>query len=130
MDFVADELIGGRRIRILTIVDNFTRESLCASADFRFKGVDVANTLEAVTKAYGKPEVIKVDNGPELISKEVDLWAYSNGVKLDFSRPGKPTDNALIESFNGRFRQECFKSTLVFKPRRCKIKNRSLEERL
>lgn len=107
MDFVTDELVEGRRIRILTIVDNFTRESLCASVDFRFKGVDVANTLEAVKKTYGKPETIKVDNGPEFISKEVDLWAYSNGVKLDFSRPGKPTDNAFIESFNGRFRQEC-----------------------
>lgn len=107
MDFVTDELFEGRRIRILTIVDNFTRESLCASANFRFKGVDVANALEAAVKAHGKPESIKVDNGPEFISKEVDLWAYSNGVKLDFSRPGKPTDNAFIESFNGRFRQEC-----------------------
>lgn len=58
-------------------------------------------------EAQGVPESIKVDNGPEFISKEVDLWAYSHGVKLDFSRPGKPTDNAFIESFNGRFRQEC-----------------------
>lgn len=107
MDFVADELFDGRRIRILTIVDNFTRESLCASAQFRFKGVDVANSLDAVVKAHGNTKAIKVDNGPEFISKEVDLWAYANGVKLDFSRPGKPTDNAFIESFNGRFRQEC-----------------------
>lgn len=107
MDFVSDELFDGRRIRVLTIVDNFTRESLCASASFRFKGVDVAKALEGVVEAHGVPESIKVDNGPEFISKEVDLWAYSRGVKLDFSRPGKPTDNAFIESFNGRFRQEC-----------------------
>ncbi len=107
MDFVSDELFDGRRIRVLTIVDNFTRESLCASARFRFKGVDVAEALEEVVKAHGVPEIIKVDNGPEFISKEVDLCAYSHGVKLDFSRPGKPTDNAFIKSFNGRFRQEC-----------------------
>lgn len=107
MDFVSDELFDGRRIRILTIVDNFTRESLCASAKFRFKGIDVADALDEVVKIHGTPESIKVDNGPEFISKEVDLWAYSHGVKLDFSRPGKPTDNAFIESFNGRFRQEC-----------------------
>ena len=107
MDFVTDELFTGRRIRILTIVDNFTRESLCASAQLNYKGVDVARTLEAVIQEHGKPEAIKTDNGPEFISKEVDLWAYAHGVKLDFSRPGKPTDNAFIESFNGRFRQEC-----------------------
>lgn len=107
MDFVTDELFDGRRIRILTIVDNFTRESLCSRANFRFKGVDVAKALEEVVQVHGVPESIKVDNGPEFISKEVDLWAYSRGVKLDFSRPGKPTDNAFIESFNGRFRQEC-----------------------
>lgn len=107
MDFVSDELFDGRRIKVLTIVDNFTRESLCASANFRFKGVDVTKALDEVVKAHGSPESIKVDNGPEFISKEVDLWAYSHGVKLDFSRPGKPTDNAFIESFNGRFRQEC-----------------------
>lgn len=107
MDFVTDELFNGRRIRILTIVDNFTRENLCARAKTHFKGVDVAEALEEVIKIHGAPESIKVDNGPEFISKEVDLWAYSRGVKLDFSRPGKPTDNAFIDSFNGRFRQEC-----------------------
>ena len=107
MDFVTDELFTGRRIRILTIVDNFTRESLCVSAQLNYKGVDVAKALDTVIQEYGKPEAIKTDNGPEFISKEVDLWAYVNGVKLDFSRPGKPTDNAFIESFNGRFRQEC-----------------------
>jgi putative transposase len=107
MDFVTDELFNGHRIRILTIVDNFTRESLCTDAKMRYKGVDVANALEIAVQEHGKPLTIKVDNGPEFISKELDLWAYGKGVKLDFSRPGKPTDNAFIESFNGRFRQEC-----------------------
>jgi putative transposase len=63
--------------------------------------------LEEIVEIHGVPESIKVANRPEFISKEVDLWAYSRGVKLDFSRPGKPTDNAFIERFNGRFRQEC-----------------------
>lgn len=107
MDFVTDNLYTGRRIRILTVVDNFTRESLNVSARFHFKGVDVANALDDIVRLYGLPQTIKVDNGPEFISKELDLWAYTNKVKLDFSRPGKPTDNAFIESFNGRFRQEC-----------------------
>jgi len=107
MDFVTDELFTGRRIRILTIVDNFTRESLCTNVQLSYKGVDVARALDTVIQEHGKPETIKTDNGPEFISKEVDLWAYAHGVKLDFSRPGKPTDNAFIESFNGRFRQEC-----------------------
>jgi len=106
MDFMTDELYGGLRIRILTIVDNFTRESLCASVRHRFTGADVATMLEELIKVYGRPQTIQVDNGPEFTSKEVDLWAYANGVKLGFSRPGKPTDNAFIESFNGRLRQE------------------------
>jgi len=91
----------------LTLVDNFTRESLAIRVGQRLTGDDVVQVLEGVTKAYGKPESIRVDNGPEFISKSLDLWAYWNGVKLDFSRPGKPTDNAFIESFNGKFRQEC-----------------------
>ena len=66
--------------------------------------------LEVAKKRYGVPKCIKVDNGPEFISKELDLWAFTNNVTLDFSRPGKPTDNAFIESFNGKFRQECLNS--------------------
>ena len=107
MDFVSDELYSGRRIRFLTIVDNFTRESPGIGVGVSCKGTDVVGFLEKAIQEHGKPEVIKVDNGPEFISKELDLWAYGRGVKLDFSRPGKPTDNAFIESFNSRFRQEC-----------------------
>ena len=107
MDFMADQLFDGKRFRILTLVDNFTRESVAIEVGQRFTGDQVVAVLERALKARGKPKSIRVDNGPEFISKSVDWWAYFNGVKLDFSRPGKPTDNAIIESFNGRVRQEC-----------------------
>jgi len=107
MDFMSDELFDGRRIRILTLVDNHTRESLAIHVAQRIRGMDVVEVLERVSKEQGKPQTIQVDNGPEFISKDVDLWAYWNHVKLDFSRPGKPADNAFIESFNARFRLEC-----------------------
>ncbi len=107
MDFVSDQLFDGRRIRVLTLVDNHTRESLALHVDQRVRGRDVVRVLEHVTDVHGLPLAIRVDNGPEFISKDLDLWAYWNKVKLDFSRPGKPTDNAFIESFNARFRMEC-----------------------
>jgi putative transposase len=101
MDFMSDQLFDGRRIRILTLVDAYTQVSPAVDARMRYRGSDVVDTLERVAKIYGSPKSIRVDNGPEFISKELDLWAYMNGVELDFSRPGKPTDNAYIESFNG-----------------------------
>ena len=107
MDFMADRLIGGERFRLLTLVDNFSRESLAIEVGQRLTGDDVVRVLERVTAERGRPQSIRVDNGPEFISTSLDLWAYFNGVKLDFSRPGKPTDNAFIESFNGRLREEC-----------------------
>lgn len=107
MDFMADQLFDGRRFRLLTLVDNFSRESLAIRLGKRLKGDDVVKILEEVTKERGHPQAIWVDNGPEFISKSLDWWAYFNNVKLDFSRRGKPTDNAYIESFNGRLRQEC-----------------------
>ena len=107
MDFVSDQLVDGRRMRILTIVDNFTRESLGLYVAQNIKGDDVVDVLEEVVAHRGKPARIQVDNGSEFTSRSMDLWAYLNKVKLDFSRPGKPTDNAFIESFNGKFRAEC-----------------------
>ena len=107
MDFMSDQLFDGHRIRLLTIVDNHTRESLAIHVSQRIRGYEVVQVLERVAARHGKPQTIQVDNGPEFISKDVDLWAYWNHVKLDFSRPGKPTDNAYIESFNARFRLEC-----------------------
>ena len=107
MDFMADELFDGRRLRVLTIVDNFTRESLAIEAAGRMTGRDVARILTRLGTGRALPKTIRVDNGPEFISKAMDQWAYWNKVELDFSRPGKPTDNAFIESFNARLRQEC-----------------------
>ncbi len=107
MDFVADALFDGRKLRALTVVDNYTRECLAIDIGQSLKGEDVVNTLNRITLQRGLPATIKVDNGSEFISKAMDRWAYENGVELDFSRPGTPTDNAKIESFNGRFRQQC-----------------------
>lgn len=107
MDFMADRLSDGRQFRLLTLVDNFSRESPQIEVDFSLTGKRVVEVLERLKWTRGLPQAIKVDNGSEFISKAVDFWAYQNKVKLDFSRPGKPTDNAFIESFNGRVRQEC-----------------------
>ena len=104
---MSDELYDGRRLRLLTLVDNFTRESLAIEVDTSLGGRRVVEVLMRVAAERELPEKIRVDNGPEFTSKLLDQWAYLNGVELDFIRPGKPTDNAIIESFNGRFRQEC-----------------------
>jgi putative transposase len=107
MDFMTDELYNGQRIRLLTLVDNFTRESLAIEVDQHLGGEKVVEILTLAALERGRPEKIQIDNGPEFTSKKLDQWAYLNGVELDFSRPGKPTDNALIEAFNGRLREEC-----------------------
>jgi len=107
MDFMADQLYSGRPIRILTIVDSYSRESLALQVGYRLTGEDVARVLNEVVRQRGIPTSIRVDNGTEFTSKAMDQWAYWHGVTLDFSRPGKPTDNGLIEAFNGRLRAEC-----------------------
>jgi putative transposase len=107
MDFVSDQLFDDRRLRVLVILENFTRECLALDASSRIHGIAVVTTLERITRIHGFPKRIKVDNGPEFISKDLDRWAYWNKVELDFSRPGRPSDNALVEAFNSRFRQEC-----------------------
>ena len=97
----------GRRFRALTVIDTYSRECLAIHVGKSIKGEDVADTLGKTIQAKGLPGKIKVDNGPEFISKSLDIWAYLNNVQLEYSRPGKPTDNAHIESFNGSFRDEC-----------------------
>ena len=104
---MADQLFNGQRFRILTIVDNFRRENLALRARHRMTSDDVVKMLEEIRIRRGVPKSIRVDNGPEFVSKSLDWWAYFNQVTLDFSRPEKPTDNAFIESFNGKFREEC-----------------------
>ena len=107
MDFVHDQLATGRKIRILTVVDTFTRFSPAVDPRFNYRGEDVVQTLERICRSVGYPKAIRVDNGSEFISRDLDLWAYQKDVVLDFSRPGKPTDNGFIESFNGKLRAEC-----------------------
>ena len=107
MDFVADELADGRRFRTLTVLDLYTRECLDIAVGRGLTGHDVVRMLERLRFDRCLPERIYCDNGTEFVSAAMDLWAYTNGVTLDFSRRGKPTDNAAIESFNGRFRLEC-----------------------
>jgi putative transposase len=107
MDFVHDQLVTGRKLRVLTVVDTFSRFSPVVDPRFSYKGENVVRTLDQACKIFGCPKSIRADNGPEFVSRDLDLWAYQNDVILDFSRPGKPTDNAFIESFNGKFRAEC-----------------------
>jgi putative transposase len=108
MDFVSDALFDGRKFRCLTIVDNCSRECLAIVVGQSLKGSDVVAALEEIKLFRGLvPQRIQTDNGTEFISKEVDKWAYDNEVVMDYSRPGKPTDNPFIESFNGSFRDEC-----------------------
>lgn len=107
MDFVSDALFDGRRFRALTIVDHYTHECLDIVVDQSLRGEHVAEAMTRLAAARGRPAAIKVDNGSEFAGKVMDRWAYENGVELDFSRRGTPTDNALVESFNGRLRQEC-----------------------
>lgn len=92
---------------MLTIVDTFSRFSPALTPRFSFRGADVVDVLERVGRNMGSPATIRVDQGTECVSRDLDLWAYQRGVTLDFSWPGKPTDNAFIEAFNGRFRAEC-----------------------
>jgi putative transposase len=107
MDFIHDQLATGQKLRVLTVVDTFSRYCPALDAKFSYRGEDVVATLERVCARIGKPKVIRVDQGSEFVSRDMDLWAYRHGVTLDFSRPGKPTDNAYIEAFNARLRAEC-----------------------
>ena len=107
MDFVHDQLATGQKLRVLTVVDTFSRYCPGLDVRFRYRAEDVVATLERLCRDVGYPRTIRVDQGTEFVSRDLDLWAYAKGVELDFSRPGKPTDNAFIEAFNGRFRAEC-----------------------
>ena len=107
MDFVADGLIGGRRLRCLTIVDDCTRECLAIEVDTSITGLRVRAVLDRLADTRGLANSITVDNGPEFDGQVLDKWAYRHAVQLAFIRPGKPNENAYIESFNGKFRDEC-----------------------
>ncbi len=108
MDFVSDKLADGRSFRILTVVDQFTRECVGLEADRSMTGFKVAEALEHARHERGHlPESITVDNGSEFCSRALEAWAMTNEVQLCFIRPGRPVENGFIESFNGRLRDEC-----------------------
>ena len=107
MDFVSARTADGRWFRTLTVLDLFTRESLALVADRSLTGVKVAAALTPIVGHRGAPVAITVDNGGEFVSRAMDAWAYAHDVRLEFIRPGKPVENAFIESFNGRLRDEC-----------------------
>jgi putative transposase len=107
IDFVMDALANGRRIKCLTIVDDFTRECLDIAVDYGISGGYVARVLEAAGQFRGLPRAIRTDQGPEFTSRALDRWAYGCGIDLKLIAAGKPTQNAYIESFNGKFRDEC-----------------------
>jgi putative transposase len=107
MDFVADQLADGTKIRLLTIIDIYSRESLAILVGHRLRGEDVVATLNRIVEKRPPPKCLFVDNGSEFSGQLLDLWAYHHQAKIDFSRPGKPTDNCFIETFNGSLRDEC-----------------------
>jgi len=107
MDFVSDALADGRRFRCLNIIDDFSRESILIHVDKSIPGYKVAQILDGLSGGRDLPEIIVCDNGPEFTSASLDWWASERDVKLSFIRPGKPIENAFIESFNGKFRDEC-----------------------
>lgn len=107
LDFVSDELNHGPRFRALTVVDVFACEALAIDVGVRLRGEDVVETLNRLVTERGKPKYLFADNGSEFAGRLKDMWAYHHGTRIDFSRPGKPTDNAFVESFNGSLRDEC-----------------------
>lgn len=107
MDFVSENLFDQRRFRCFNIVDDFTRENILIYSDRSIKSEKLVQLFNELKKSRGLPEMIVCDNGPEFISQNLDIWAYQNKVELKFIQPGKPTQNAYIESFNGKFRDEC-----------------------
>ncbi|WP_120279557.1 IS3 family transposase [Enterobacter bugandensis] len=107
MDFVMDALANGRRIKCVTCVDDFTKECLTITAAFGISGVQVTHILDSIALFRGYPATIRTDQGPEFTCRALDQWAFEHGVELRLIQPGKPTQNGFIESFNGRFRDEC-----------------------
>ena len=107
MDFMLDTLADGRGFRTLNVVDDFTRECVAIEVDRSLPGLRVVRVLDRLAETIGLPEVLVMDNGPEFNGRALDTWAYARGVQLRFIRPGKPIENAFVESFNGKFRDEC-----------------------
>lgn len=107
MDFMSDKIAGGRKFRTFNVIDIFTREVLAIHTDTSIPGSVVAQVLERIEERQGLPDLIRCDNGPEFTGMVLDQWCYAHGVQLSFINKGKPTENCYIESFNGKFRDEC-----------------------
>src|SRR5690606_14403579 len=107
MDFVADALSSGSKFRLLTVVDVFSRQALAIEIGSRLRGEHVVEVLNRLVARHGAPKYVFVDNGSEFTGRLMDMWAYHHQVRIDFSRPGKPTDNGYVETFNGSLRDEC-----------------------
>lgn len=107
MDFMTDTLANGRSFRTFNVLDDFSRESLVIDVAFSISGEQVCRILDRIALTRGYPEAIVMDNGPEFTSRALDVWAYTHGVELRFIQPGKPNQNAFIESFNNTFRNSC-----------------------
>ena len=107
MDFVADQLATGQRFRSLTVIDLFSRECVLIESDRSLPAIRVTEALDKVIADRGQPRVITTDNGTEFTSRHFEFWAHQRGIKLDFISPGRPVENCYIESFNGKFRDEC-----------------------
>ena len=107
MDFMADTLADGRTFRTLNIVDDFSRECVATEVGRSIPGAQVFRLLDRLARTRGLPRTVVMDNGPEFTSRALDQWAYRRGVELHFIQPGKPVQNALVESFNGKFHDEC-----------------------
>ncbi|MEX1397477.1 IS3 family transposase [Escherichia coli] len=123
MDFVSDALFDGRRLRLLTVIDLYTRECLGICVGQNLRSSEVAEMLDTIALRRPLPQLLKTDNGSEFAGKMLDKWVYERDIRIDFSRPGTPTDNATVESFNGRLRQECLNENWFMSKEdaRCKI---------
>lgn len=114
MDFMSDALVDGRKIRIFNVVDDLSREAVTMDVDTSIPAARVIRALDRAIEERGKPNRILMDNGPEFTSNALDAWAYERGIELHFITPGKPIENAVVESFNARVREECLNQHCFF----------------
>ena len=126
LDFVHDAVECGRAIRVLSVVDAYTRECLALEVDTSFASRRVTRVLDAIIAERGQPEAIRCDNGPELTSRHFLAWCVERQIELVHIQPGKPTQNARVESFHGRLREECLTRELVSEPVRCAAQDRGV----
>lgn len=114
MDFMSDTLVSGRKFRTLNVIDDCSREALAVEVDTSLSSRRVIQVLEQVIEERGKPDAVRVDNGPEFTSKDLDLWAREQGINLQYIQPGRPMQNGYIERFNGSYRKEILDAYLFF----------------